>query len=372
MIRPTPTTGAVKSPKDYRDIPLAAFGAATPLTGKFFVDVTKLPVWNQKKIGSCVGHAGAKYKQLLDWMETGEMKKLSPRFLYAIAKARDDYPFEGTFPRLVAKILKDHGCATEATVPNDSDLSHEAYVYNRVESDIPEDSWAEAKEFCIQGYAFPNVKSAAELGNAIQNYNGAMLLMRVGKEWWTKADGTSSWSAKDVVPLRPPKEIVSGHEVYLYGYEVETSGRVKFYIFNSWSLDWGMTGKAWFYHDEYAPFLDEAITFVDLPNNWQETIDQLPSKESFEHQFLVPIHYGTQNEEVKALQTALLIDGHFSRELYGTLLKAGSLGFYGSITAQAVLSFQRKHKVASETELTLLGGKSVGPKTRNQLNLMFG
>lgn len=369
------STGAIPSPEDYRDVPLAAVAVIPTLTGKYFEPVDDLPVWNQRKIGACVGHAGAKYKQHLDKLETGKYGKHSARFLYALAKCRDGYAGEGTYPRLVAQIIKDHGVATEDTVPNDTTLAHEAYVYNRNEANIPKEAWDDAKKYKISGYAFPNVRNKDELGASIKQFHGSMLLMRIGEEWWKRKDGVSSWQSKDIVPLRAPKNIVSGHEVYLYGYEVEAgTGRVKFYIFNSWSTDWGISGKAWFYHDEYVSFLDEAITFVDLPNEVAELLNQLPTKETFKHKFVTPIKFGDRGEEVKALQTALMIDGTFDKTLFKSLWETKELGYYGLTTAKAVYEYQKKYAVAPSSTLLLLQGKNstVGPKTREKLTAQFG
>lgn len=376
--------GAIPSPRDYRDIPLAAVGPdedetyAASMPSSYFVNVDALPVWNQKKIGSCVGHAAGKYKQLLDLKEVGEIVKYSPRFLYAIAKARDGYTGEGTYPRLVAKILKDVGCATEETVPNNADLTHEEYVYNRDESKIP--GKEEAAPGQIGGYAFPDVKNILSLKKAIIEYQGAMLLMRVGEEWWKKTDGTSSWNAADIIPLRAPKQVTSGHEVYLYGFEdvIENGiARTKFYIFNSWSVAWGLSGKAWFYHDEQKPYLDEAITFVDLPNDLKKRLSELPDANTFRYNFTKDIPAGSRGPDVVALQTALMIDGQFDRELYTELLKEGTLGYFkpDGVTQKALLAFQIKHLVPSGQStvqaLITLNGKNCGPKTRAVLNSLF-
>jgi hypothetical protein len=109
------STGVIRSPKDYRDVPLVAVpsvadGSAYP--SAFFVPVGELPVWHQKKIGSCVGHGAGKYKQMLEKTETGQIFDLSPRFLYAVAKCLDGYQGEGTYLRLMAKILQKYGMAT--------------------------------------------------------------------------------------------------------------------------------------------------------------------------------------------------------------------------------------------------------------------
>lgn len=376
--------GAIPSPRDYRDIPLAAVGPeedevyAASMPSSYFVNVDALPVWHQRQIGACVGHAAGKYKQLLDLKETGEIVPYSARFLYAIAKARDGYSGEGTYPRLVAKILKDIGCATEATIPNDTTLTHEAYVYGRDESKIPGKS--EAAPGQIGGYAFPDVKNTLSLKKAIIEYQGAMLLMRVGEEWWKRKDGVSSWAAADIIPLRPPKQVTSGHEVYLYGFEdVVENGitRTKFYIFNSWSVQWGLSGKAWFYHDEHKVYLDEAITFVDLPNDLKQRLSELPDANTFRYNFTKDIAAGSRGPDVVALQTALMIDGNFDRELYTELMREGSLGYFkpGGVTQKALLTFQIEHLVKSgqstAKDLIALNGRNAGPKTRAVLNSLF-
>lgn len=353
---PVPAMGAVPSPRDYRDVQLAQIAAVGPLPSKHIEDVTSLPVWHQHKIGACVGHAGAKYKQHLDRLETGKVFPLSARFLYTVAKCRDAFKDEGTYPRLVAKIVKDHGVATEKTMPNDTLLDHETYVYNRDESKIPAAAFKEAAPFKISGYAFVNVKSAEEMKRAIVDWHGAMLLMSIGNEWWVP-----SWNEKDVVPLRDPKSPVGGHEVYLYGYE-DVGGRTKFYIFNSWSVDWGAKGMAWFWHDEYVSHLQEAITFVDMPTQITEDLKDLPEEQAFEHTFLKDMKYGQTSTEVKKLQAALKIDGVYDGPI---------TGYYGLLTAAGVLAFWKKYNLTNWLENTTLKGKSVGPKTRKHLNLLF-
>lgn len=378
------STGAFESPRDYRDVPLAAVGPeedavyAASMPSSYFVDVSKLPVWHQRKIGACVGHAAGKYKQLIDLKETGEVIPYSARFLYALAKARDGYAGEGTYPRIVAKILKDIGCPTETEVPNDTTLDHETYVYGRDESKVPGKDQAAAGQ--IGGYAFPDPQSVLSLKKAIIEFNGAMFLMRIDKAWWTKKDGTPTWFGSELVPLRAPTGDISGHEVYLYGFEdVVENGitRTKFFVFNSWSVDWGLAGRAWFYHDEYKPWLNEAITFVDLPNDLKKRISELPDAKSFKHAFNVDIKAGQRGDDVKALQTALMIDGNFSRELYAELLKEDALGYFkpGGVTQKALLDFQLEHLVPSgvstRKDLISLNGAVCGPKTRKALNSLY-
>lgn len=368
------STGGLQSPHDYRDIPLAAIADAEPLPDSFFVEGAEdLPIWHQRKIGACVGHAAAKYVQLLNRKESNNIEKHSARYLYAIAKARDGYANEGTFPRLVADIIKKQGAALETTIPNDTTLEHEAYVYNRNEANIPPEANAEARTYRIGGYAFPNTQNIDELKRAIIKGHGAIILMRIGKEWYTDKDGKRSWEKKDIIPLRKPASVISGHEVYLYGYKQDGT-RTRLYIINSWSEKWGDRGRAWFYHDDWKEYITEAITFLDIPNETLDTVHNLPSERDFRYHFSTDIEAGQRGEAVKALQTALMIDGTFDRDLYAELLKEGSLGYFkpNGTTQKALLDYQIKHKVASMSELLALQGRRAGAKTRQALNAQFG
>ena len=366
--------GGLQSPVDYRDIPFEAVASATILPKKHIEDISKLPVDHQRKIGACVGHAGAKYVQYLNLLETGAVEAHSPRFLYGLAKCRDGYNFEGTYPRLVAKIVMDHGCALENLIVNDTKLSHDEYVYFRKEANLPSGWIQNARPYMTSGYAFPDVKNVDSLKRAIIDGHGAMLLVNVGQEWYTAKNGQRSWKARDILPLRAPVAVISGHEVFLFGYEVEKDGRTKFYILNSWSDDWGEKGVGYFYFDTYGPHIKEAITFVDIPNNTIKTIDQLPNQKTFRFYFGTDIEAGERGPRVVAHQTALMIDGMFSRELYAELLKNNELGYFKpkGVTQEALLRFQTKYSVASLAELQKIGGTRAGAKTRAQLNNLFG
>jgi len=70
------------------------------------------------------------------------------------------------------------------------------------------------------------------------------------------------------------------------------------------------------------------------------------------------------NYSVKMLQDILKYEGVMD-------IKITSTGNYLQATAKAVLTFQRKHKVAPESELNDLQGKRVGPKTIVKLNELY-
>lgn len=76
------------------------------------------------------------------------------------------------------------------------------------------------------------------------------------------------------------------------------------------------------------------------------------------HIFNVNITYGTQSEEVRALQAVLAIDGCFN---------LSPTGFFGPATALAVLKFRKKHGIDTSTDPY---GHSIGALTRKVLNTL--
>lgn len=361
MYNEKPTTGAIKSPPDYRDIRIAQISSPREYPPSFFVDISELPVWHQRKIGACVGHAIAKYKQKIDLDDTGILHRLSARFLYAIAKARDNYQGEGTYPRLVAKILKDVGCSTEDTCPNNTELKHEEYVYYRNEKNIPQEAFNEAYKAKIEGYAWADL-TIEGLKQCIVDFNGGAMLVRLDKNWWTDIKGIYTYIAGKLFPLRPPKpeNTITGHEVYLIGYRDIGDGDVEFHHLGSWGDTWGDKGTGYFLWSEYKKYIDEVITFTDIPNQLLEEAHNKPKE--FKYEFTRPIELGETSEEVKQLQSAL--------KMYGTFNFAIT-GYYGPITAKAVLDFQLERCELSWYERFVMRGVKVGPKTLSALNSIY-
>lgn len=356
-----PTFGSIPSPRDYRDISLSSVVSPTTFPDSHIIDVSLLPIENQRKIGACVGHATAKYKQHLDLLDTGKIIQESPRFIYAICKAIDGFPGEGTYPRLSMKVLFEYGCATTETVPNDTNLDHETYVYNRSINQIPAAAFTEAVANKISGYASVDI-SVDGIKSAIYQSNGCSMLVQVGKEWYTDKNGLVTWDPNRILPIKPPAVIVSGHQIYVYGYET-FGDDMKIYFINSWSGDWASAGKGYFLWSEYKNFITEAWTAIDIPNKLLEQAQNLPKPDEFKYNFKNVMLLGQKNADVKALQTALKIDGVFK---YPEIT-----GFYGVITAEAVLAFQKKYSVAGWMELSLLKGRRVGAKTLKKLNELF-
>lgn len=381
--------GGIPSPHDYRDVLYTHLQSlneeAVPIPAAFKVDITALPFDNQKQIGSCIGHAAEKDNQKNIQVATGKVFPLSPRFVYAKCKEIDGNPTqEGTFYKYGMLVLEQYGNMTTDLVPDDCDLSHAQYI-NLGSLSLPTEAYTFAAQFKIPGYAQLNVGNVTQLQQAIMANNGIMLGVQVGQEWYTDIHGNGSWAAKDVLPVRPPKSVISGHAIYVYGWDT-TNGQIRFWFRNSWSTNWASTtgiengtrpqdtdgGNGYFVYNDYKPFITEGWVATNIPTHIISAIKTLPSKASFKHSFSVPLTEGDRNAEVTALQTALMIDGEFLAGLYLTLLDSNELGYYGVATAACVKAFQEKYKLADQTTLNSIAGRSIGPATRAKLTELFG
>src|SRR3990167_4423797 len=74
---------------------------------------------------------------------------------------------------------------------------------------------------------------------------------------------------------------------------------------------------------------------------------------------------GQQNDDIKMLQNILKNEGLFPSN------PNMNTGYYGAITAKAVLQWQIKHSVADLLELNSLAGRRVGEKTIKKLNEIY-
>lgn len=329
-------TGGIPSPYDERDYKLEVVASSTlpeVLPDSCSLDISQLPVWHQRKIGSCVGHAWGKSQQHCQFIETGKVQRISPRFLYAVSKCLDGYSGEGTYPRLTAKIMKDYGCATEDTIPNDSTLDHEAYVYGRKLSNIPKEAFEEAKKIKIDGYAFSPVTEEGikqAIYYAKTKRQGVVMLKRVGDTYWKDKDGNVTWEASKILPLRPPTTVTSGHEVFPYGYEYR-EGRLVIFMLNSWSDQWADRGRAWFYWDEWVDYITEIMTSLD-------------AKDVPQFQFTRDLQLGMTHKDVKVLQQTLNKLG-FTVSQSGAGSSGNETEFFGKLTLEALKKFQKAHNL---------------------------
>lgn len=111
-------------------------------------------------------------------------------------------------------------------------------------------------------------------------------------------------------------------------------------------------------------YLKKHIIFAayerDLSNDWRD--GNAPEKPI--HWFSVPLNFSEAviiNPEVKILQNILKFEGVLAKDIEST-------GYYGALTAKAVLAFQVKHGIPTDNN----GGRRAGEKTLAKLNELYG
>lgn len=357
--------------------PLAAAGA--PLPSSFYPNLDGIPHWMQNKLGACVGHAAGKACQCMKFTESGATKitAYSARFLYAMAKCLEGTPGytqyprtasanDGTYPALVAQIMKVYGVATEATMPNDTTLDADTYCYNRNIKNIPAAAIAEAALNKISNYAFADITEQgikAAIQFAAENRGAVFMLTRIDKAWWTAPNGNTSWDKKDLLThfggLRTPSDAATmgGHETMPFAFD-EANGRSFLVDFNSWSDAWCDGGNSKMDLADWLPFIVQIITVFDLPSTYVA--------DNFKYNFTRALSRGSQGSDVVALQHCLRIDGEFP----------ASTSFatnFGNVTEAAVKAFQVKYasEILTPQGLTQPTG-IVGNATLKKLNALFG
>lgn len=276
------TTGALKNPKDLRDISIAQVQAPMLVPKKHITDISMLPVLDQKQLGACVGHAFATVMAYQNFKETGKYEYLSPRFIYALAKRVDGYSGQGTFPRVAGSVASKNGCSSDSFVKNDTTLGHQEYITVIDNKEVT----SNALIYKSGGYAAVTIEPQA-IKQAI--YRNGMITMSIGCgdiNQFTIKPGTSNGS----------------HSVAFYGYE-DIDGDTILYFRNSWTDKWGEKGNGKISMKDFNGFMYDAIVLADIPN---KIIEEARAKYKY---FTEKEVVGLKPEFVKLLDAAREIAG---------------------------------------------------------------
>lgn len=326
-----------KKAKDYQH---AELYGALPLN---WVEKTpdqwrKFPIRNQDGSGQCVAFSCAMALGVNNLLENNKFENLSPRYIYSKRVNQDS---AGMWLQNAFEISCKHGSPLDTFLP--SDLLNEQQA-NEPFTETPEMT-ANAQLFKGKSYLF--CRNIDEIAQVIARG----LAVPICATW--KFD---EWTSVPKVIHRPvdssfARHCVTGVDYFLY------NGEKAILVNESWGSEYGNDGLRILTES----FLNERMTgagyIIDLVN--------VPPPVKPVHHFTVPLYFGMQEEpDVKALQNILKYEGLFPTN-------TNSTGNYYEITRKAVLAYQRKYKVASEAELTMLQGRRVGYKTIVSLNSKY-
>lgn len=347
--------GAIEDAPDERDYQWKEVGAASaPFDWSLGYDIEgelstrlntpgfHLTSNNQNGSGSCGGQAVSKFDAVQRSMVEGvPFVERSAKYPYAQVFA----PRGGSGARALFGILNSQGCSTEALCPSYQNGQAPSEEFMEQVADITVAARDDAPNAQARAYvALPlDIDSIAQ---AIRDNYGVVLGLY----------GSNNGTWGSAYPTPP----VAGqarwaHWMYLGKASTQPTGHAVAGL-QSWGPGIGQNGWQWLNEDYVNNYTFAAWSLVFNPN---------PTPDTFSHTFVVDLNYGETDNEVIQLQTALAKDGEFPAAV-------PTSGYYGNITAAAVLKFQLKYAVAPVAELNALAGKTVGPATREKLNSLFG
>lgn len=243
--------GAHPSPTDHRDHQDKEIALGIPYPDKYMADLTNLEMRMQFQIGKCIGESTGKKIDSLYFPN-----EFSDDFIYRGTKQFiDKNTNEGTSFRAALKFAQQYGVCKKPTfqIPVTQSMTYAQYLTYP----IPQAAFDEAKNYKIGQYLSIPV-DVSLLKAAIYKYGMIVARVDVGSEWWTDSKGTDSWNPADILPLRSPKQVISGHGIVIYGYDSTiTLGKTLFYISNSWSSAWANQGNGNLYFEDYYPHITE-------------------------------------------------------------------------------------------------------------------
>jgi hypothetical protein len=352
-VHPSGATPRRPDPRDYQWDTKEIAQAAAPFDWDTGYDVEadiasvlgtnfRLPTKDQGASGSCGGQAFSYYGQALAAYYPHSIVERSAKYPYSQVYAGNASSGGGSSDRDLAQIFIRQGIAPEALCSS--------YQNGRAPSEAfmerPQDITAQARiaaagEKIVSAYAFPSINIDA-VAQAMAACKGIVLGIH--------GSNNGTWLSEE------PKPPVHGEPLwshYMYfGKAFMENGVKKVWGKQSWGPDAAPDNGGWQKLDE-AYFRSGAvwgaITMIYNP--------QVPTPP--QHTFNTDLHLGDQSADVFALQELLAYDNCFN---------LAPTGYYGSVTAQAVLKFQIKYRLASIAALEELGGDTVGPATRNKLN----
>lgn len=306
----------------------------------------QMPTKNQGAAGSCGGEAISAYGQAITAFYLKEASEKSAKAPYAQVYV----PGGGSDDRELANIYIKQGIYKESLVPSYPSpgvAPTEAFM-ERSQDITPTARLDAAKESAMLAYSFP-VIDIDILAEIIRDCKGVMIGL------YGTNNGT--WLSAEPLPPTPAEiEAMSVWSHYMYfGKAFEEGGVKKIWGKQSWGPNVGVNGTGWqkidqTYFNSGALWSAMALVVSAAPVN-------PPS-----HSFTMDLKLGMNNSDVRALQQLLCYDGD---------LNVAPTGFYGPITAQAVLRFQIKYDLASKASLDELGGDLVGPATRAKLSQLM-
>ena len=302
----------------------------------------KFPIFSQNGSGSCVAQSEAKELGIMRWLKDGTYVHFSASDIY---QRRANRPQGGMGAVDAREIIKNGGATLEVLTPsqNLTDAQMDGVTVEPYKRSV-------GQVFKVPNYLELPSKDIEAIASTIQATGKGVMV-------WFYFNNDGEWIDRPIV--KDPNLVLGApstirHSVTAVDFCLV--GGVKCLIIeDSWGPGAGLGGQRII--DE--TFLKARNWYAGYLINFQFDVVQ-PTKPV--HTFNVDLYFGQSGPEVVALQDCLRYEGVFPSN-------ADSTGLFGAITKKAVQDFQLKYAI---TTVGSTGYGRVGPKTRAQLNLLYG
>lgn len=247
--------GADESPKDIRTFTYTP----TKANIKGGTRYGAKDIEDQKRVGICTAIS------LTQCARKATGKKYSADFQYLLQKKFNDKNWnEGSFALSALRTAQKYGFLLESDFKQYAPSRNQPYhKYIAQLQKISDKTIAKLLKKSAKNKLLAYEKIPVDrdlLANAIDaSESGIIVRFAVGKEWWTPP----------IEPLRPPKEVVSGHLIVESNYH----GR-SFRVANTWGDDWADKGTAYHLLYQYAPTEAWLPYFNEVPDRVAEKLEK--------------------------------------------------------------------------------------------------
>lgn len=301
------------------------------------------PIFDQGQSGSCVAQSMKKMLGVYTWLKTNVFVKLSASHIYQRRKNRPSAGMEG----VDAFNIAGQGTTLEQFAPSENLSDSQMDNINVVPF------MGKIGEIFKIGKPVILPKQDIETVASVIQQTGKAVMVWF---WFSSGKTPKEWIDVPVIhypdlqvdaPTGVARHSVSAVDFTLY------QGKKALIIEDSWGGQTAIEGRRIITEDFFKKRNWFSAYFMNF--SFEDPAQPTPKPV---HTFNVSMAFGQTSDEVKALQECLRWEGTFPNNISLT-------GYYGSITAQAVLDFQIKHGI------TPTSANNVGPLTRTKLNALF-
>lgn len=292
-------------------------------------------VKSQGQAGTCVAQTKATQ---LEWEVkrlTGEWIELSPLSIY---KHRVNTT-PGMWVSDALNIVKKKGATLEAFLKSENLTEHEATIAKMTTT---ANAYAKALTEIDLSYLYlptdiDRIATALEMGHAVG------LILFATRDEYTNVpyikNPNLNWTTATI------RHAVTALDYFIY------NGKKALWIVDSWGVGTGQGG--------YRIITEDFMPRITTADYFDRFILDKGNPQKYD--FYMNLKFGDRNDQVVLLQNFLKERGYFP-------VNQASTGYYGSITANAVLRWQIDNNVDTKETLTRLQGKHFGPKSRQVAN----